>query len=223
MRFLLFLLALPCLGQVITPAYPGVSGSTSVFAGEGDLTFCQSVAVKGTAPAFTLTCRKAGATYFTATVIKSSGNYSSGDLSWLFNWDVTNPLLVKVQASSNVRDTTLLSASLATVTGEFQIGETVTSGAKTGVVTHWSHTVGTVVMDASTQPMRGAQITLGNLSGAFAAGDVLTGVSSGATGTIDGVSPITSNKLLSAFNAQWSGLPGSIVARAWRATLGRIF
>ncbi len=226
MRFVLLLLAFPCGAQTITQPFPPTPASLSVFAGEGDLTYCQTAIVKGAAPAFTLTCRKSGATYFTATVIKSSGVFSSGDIVWLFNWDAVNPRLVHVQASANTRDPAILAAWLTygTVTGEFQVGEQVKNqaGDKTATVKHWTHTTGTVLNDGAPSPQYGAQISLGNLSGSFSSGEQITGVTSGATGAVGAVSSVTSNGVKSALDVEWpAAVQASFLSRMFRATIGK--
>ena len=211
--------ALGC-AQTITAPFPPVPASLSVFAGEGDLTYCQAVAVKGTLPAFTLTCRKSGATYYTATVIKSSGVFSNGDITWVFNWDASNPRLVHVQASGNVRDPAVFAAwlSFGTLTGEFQIGESVhdAGGFKLGTVTHWTHSTGSMLVDGVQQPTYGAQISLGNVTAPFVVGDQIIGAASGATGTIGQVSAITSNKLKSAADVLWPAAAPGFFRRLFR-------
>ncbi len=204
--------------QTITQAFPTTPASLSVFAGEGDLTYCVSALVKS-APGFTLTCRKSGTTYFTASVIKSSGVFSNGDITWVFNWDKDNPKLVHVQASGNVRDTAVLSAwmNFGTVVQDFQIGELVqdASGTKTATVTHWTHTTGTFLVDGILQAQYGAQIALGSLNGSpFVVGDVVTGSVSGASATIGNIFPVTSNKMKSAFDVEWpAAAPASFLRR----------
>jgi hypothetical protein len=217
MRAALFCLALAAHAQTITQPFPPTPASLSVFAGEGDLTYCLVAAVKGTAPAFTLTCRRSGATYFTATVIKSSGVYSNGDIAWAFNWDAINPRLVHVQASSNVRDPHALAAWLnfGTVTGEFALGEPVrdSGGFRQAAVSHWTHTTGTVLSDGVSTSQYGAQISIVNATSPFQVGEQLIGVTSGATGTIGSISPITSNKLKSAFDAEWPAAAPGFLSR----------
>jgi hypothetical protein len=225
---LLVLLAVPCAAHTITQPFPAAPASLSVFAGEGDLTFCQVGVVKA-APGFTLTCRKAGATYFTATVIKSSGVISNGDIVWMFNWDLLNPRLVHVQASANVRDPGVFAAWLnfGTVTGEFTIGESVrdAAGIRSATVSHWTHTTGTVLVDGAVNPQYGAQISLTNATSPFLAGEQLIGAVSGATGVIGNISPITSQRLKSALDVEWPAAApsSSFLGRMWRATLGRVF
>ncbi len=213
--------------QTITQSLPPAPASLSVFAGEGDLTYCISALVKS-APGFTLTCRKSGATYFTASVIKSSGVISNGDITWVFNWDLQNPKLVHVQASGNVRDPLVLSAwmNFGTVVQDFQIGELVhdASGTKTATVTHWTHTTGTFLVDGILQANYGAQIALGSLNGpVFVVGDVVTGSVSGAAGTIGQIFPVTSNKMKTAFDVEWpAAAPASLLSRMVRA-VGKVF
>jgi len=214
--------------QVVTPAFPDVPGSLSVFAEQGDLTYCVATPSK-TLPQFSVTCRRAGVTYFTATVIKSDGVFTSGDQCWAFNWDKANPRKVRVQVSANARNPSLLAATLnyGNLVREFQVGEAVHDwpGAKSGIVAHWIHTTGSVINDFRTDLQHGAQLTLSDLSGpAFVVGDQLVSTT-GAVGYIGAIDTVTSNKLQSAFDVEWSAAPAAasnVFVRAWRATFGRL-
>ena len=102
-KLLLFLfLLLPVMGQTIKQTNPPVPASLSVFATDGDLTYCVAVAEKATVE-FTLTCRRSGSTKFTSTLIEETVWVSDGDLCWLFNYDAKNPKLVHFSVSENVR------------------------------------------------------------------------------------------------------------------------
>ncbi len=227
-KALAFLLVLPAAAQVVTPAFPDVPGSTSVYAGEGDLTYCVATPLKGSVPQFSLTCRRAGLTYFTATIIKATGIFTSGDLCWSFVFDPVVPGRVRVQVSANVRDKNLLSVALnyGNLIQEFQVGEAVHDwpGHKSGIVEHWVHTQGSVIADFRTDIQFGAQLTLKDMSGpAFAVGDQIIGTT-GSSGFIGAVDAITSNKLQSAFDVQWSAAPAAaenVFVRAWRGIFRR--
>ena len=142
---------------------------------------------------------------------------ASGDLCWLFNWDSVNPLLVHVQIAENVRDPKGVEVWLnyGTLVGEFSVGESVTVGDKNAGVVHWVHSSGTVLRDGVSTPSYGAQLTLTSVVGSFAVGDQLVGAVSGATGTIGGTSPITSNIMKSAFDVDWTPVRASVARRAW--------
>jgi hypothetical protein len=84
---------------------PNVQASLSVFADQGDLTYCVATAVKGTKPLIQLTCRRSGVTHFTSTYIDSTTFVDHGDVLWMFNFNYGgNPQQVAFQASTNVRD-----------------------------------------------------------------------------------------------------------------------
>lgn len=221
--FLLF--PLICLSQTITPTFPDVPGSTSVYADTGDLTYCQAAAVKGTVPSFTLTCRRAGATYLISTVIKSPGVVTNGDIAWLFSWDQFNPKLVHVQASTNTRDPSIVVAVITwpnPLPAEFQMGELVkdSTGLKSGTVLHWSHQWGSIHEDGVTNSTFNAQISLSNVTGSFVMGDSLVGQNTGAVGLIGSTIPITSRKLKSAFDADWTIPPAPAVQGIFRRIFG---
>lgn len=220
----LLVLLVPCLsGQVSTQPWPEIPASLSVFAGAGDLTYCVTVPVRGALPAFTLTCRRAGATYLTLSTLKSSGVFSSGDVTWAYNWDRVNPRLVHVQASASTRDASVLSAALAFagLTGEFTLGESVhdAGNSKGGTVLHWIHSSGTVVNDGVSTASFGAQIALNNLVGTWAPGDQVIGAS--GTGIIAVISPVTGMATKTAFDAEWPAAAPSLLGRAWRTLTGR--
>ena len=99
---LFLLLSLSVMGQTIKQTNPPIPASLSVLAQDGDNTYCVATAVK-TPVSFTLTCRRAGVTKFTSTVIDETTWIIDGDLCWLFKYDATNPKLVHFQVSETVR------------------------------------------------------------------------------------------------------------------------
>lgn len=87
---------------VITQTAPPTPASLSVYASQGDLTYCVTTA-SSTVMNFSLTCRKSGVTQFTPTTIIASITIKQGDLCWIFNYDVVKTNVVHVQVAANQR------------------------------------------------------------------------------------------------------------------------
>lgn len=229
-KFVFLLIASSAFAQVVTknPQSPDTPASLTVFAQDGDLTYCVGVAVKGTKPAMQLSCRKSGITHLTTSFIDSDSFISVGDQVWSFqfNWE-KNPQKMYFSVATNVRDTTKawLLLNTSTLTGEFQVGEMVadSTGSKRGSVKTWGHFDGTTRMNGAVSTSATANLILIIDAGGFVVGDQLVGQTTGTKATVSEISPITSNIVKSAGFIDWpTPTPSNVLVQVWNSTLGKV-
>lgn len=91
----------PMKAQTIKSTNSSIPASLSVFANDGDLTYCIATPLSNVQ--FSMTCRRNGITKFTSSLITENVIITVGDLCWVFDYDQANPKLVHFQVAENIK------------------------------------------------------------------------------------------------------------------------